>query len=172
MFSLLSRPPLIRGWASRCLALWESDRDLLQALELAKTFLEPTEALNSLWSCPSTFLTCSILASYFSEGYMSRSVPLERKRATRSAFSSLRKCWHPSSNASHNTRFCTTPHGYQRGGIFPVIAATVVLIFFFCILSPCLTFCSHLCLLLCCRDIFAVLLLCVTLLVKGISATC
>lgn len=40
---------------SRCLALWEGDRDLLRALELAKSFLAPTEVLNSLWPCQGRF---------------------------------------------------------------------------------------------------------------------
>lgn len=39
----------------RCLALWEGDRDLFRALELAKSFLAPTEVLNSLWPCQGTF---------------------------------------------------------------------------------------------------------------------
>jgi len=65
---------------------------------------------------------------------MPRSIPLARKCAARSAFSSLRKCWHPPSNAPHNTRFCTTPLGYQRDGFFSVIAAIVV-IFFLCLVT-------------------------------------
>jgi hypothetical protein len=112
---------------------------------------------------------------YFSEGHMSGSIPPSGKYATCSAFSGLRKCRHSPSNPPYNTRFCTTPLGYQRDGLFPVITAIIVLIFF--ILSPsfpCLTACLHLrlCLLLCCHVIFAVFLLFVTLRVKGTSATC
>ncbi|KAH9020844.1 hypothetical protein EDB85DRAFT_1895962 [Lactarius pseudohatsudake] len=49
------RRPFEIGWFTNqvetCLALWEGDRDLLHALELAKTFLAPTEVLNALWPC-------------------------------------------------------------------------------------------------------------------------
>ncbi|KAH9059019.1 hypothetical protein EDB87DRAFT_1577936 [Lactarius vividus] len=49
------RRPFEIGWFTNqvetCLTLWEGDRDLLPALELAKTFLAPTEVLNALWPC-------------------------------------------------------------------------------------------------------------------------
>ncbi|KAH8995196.1 hypothetical protein EDB86DRAFT_3077673 [Lactarius hatsudake] len=49
------RRPFEIGWFTNqvetCLGLWEGDRDLLHALELAKTFLAPTEVLNALWPC-------------------------------------------------------------------------------------------------------------------------
>jgi hypothetical protein len=46
--------PIFTSLVSRCLALWDGDRELLRALELAKTFLAPTEVLNSLWPCQGT----------------------------------------------------------------------------------------------------------------------
>lgn len=74
---------------------------------------------------------------------MLRSVPPARKCATRSAFSSLRKCWNPPSNAPHNTRFCTTPLGYQRDG-FLIAAIVVIICFFLCLVTflPVLDFLS------------------------------
>ncbi|KAI0266953.1 hypothetical protein BC834DRAFT_87541 [Gloeopeniophorella convolvens] len=45
----------------RCLTLWDGDRDLLRALELAKSFLAPIEVLNSLWPCQGTFLSHFLL---------------------------------------------------------------------------------------------------------------
>ena len=49
----------------RCLALWEGDRDLFRALELAKLFLAPTEVLNSLWPCQGRFSSFIFLLSVF-----------------------------------------------------------------------------------------------------------
>ncbi|GJE92836.1 hypothetical protein PsYK624_089940 [Phanerochaete sordida] len=50
---LLTRRPFQGLWfasqVSICLALWGYDKTLHQALELAKTFLLPLEALNALW---------------------------------------------------------------------------------------------------------------------------
>ncbi|KAH8107663.1 hypothetical protein BXZ70DRAFT_1013538 [Cristinia sonorae] len=52
---LLSRRPFQVSWFSSqvaiCLALWNYDRGLMQALELAKTFLIPLDALCILWPC-------------------------------------------------------------------------------------------------------------------------
>ncbi|KAI0074422.1 hypothetical protein K474DRAFT_1601483 [Panus rudis PR-1116 ss-1] len=52
---LLSRRPFQATWfASQvaiCLALWNYDRSLINALELAKSFLIPLDALNALWPC-------------------------------------------------------------------------------------------------------------------------
>ncbi len=52
---LLSRRPFQSQWYSSqvaiCLALWNYDRSLLNALELAKSFLIPLETLNVLWPC-------------------------------------------------------------------------------------------------------------------------
>jgi len=48
----LRRPFHVSWFANQvatCLALWEGDRGLLRALELAKSFLLPLEVLNSLW---------------------------------------------------------------------------------------------------------------------------
>lgn len=52
---LLSRRPFQTQWypsqVSICLALWNNDRTLAQALELAKSFLVPIDTLNVLWPC-------------------------------------------------------------------------------------------------------------------------
>ncbi|KAI0088094.1 hypothetical protein BDY19DRAFT_891709 [Irpex rosettiformis] len=52
---LLSRRPFQSLWYSSqvsiCLALWNYDHDLFQALELAKSFLIPLDTLNVLWPC-------------------------------------------------------------------------------------------------------------------------
>ena len=54
---LLTRRPFQSLWytsqVSICLALWNYDRTLIQALELAKTFLIPVETLDALWPCES-----------------------------------------------------------------------------------------------------------------------
>jgi hypothetical protein len=56
---ILTRRPFQSLWytsqVSICLALWNYDRTLIQALELAKTFLIPVETLDALWPCPSEF---------------------------------------------------------------------------------------------------------------------
>lgn len=55
---LLTRRPFQVTWFSSqvaiCLGLWEYNRELLNALDLAKTFLIPLDALNALWPCPGT----------------------------------------------------------------------------------------------------------------------
>ncbi|THH31408.1 hypothetical protein EUX98_g2788 [Antrodiella citrinella] len=52
---LLSRRPFQVSWFSSqvaiCLALWTYDRGLMDALDLAKTFLIPLDALCILWPC-------------------------------------------------------------------------------------------------------------------------
>lgn len=52
---LLTRRPFQGLWyasqVSICLALWGYDHTLMQALELAKTFLIPLDALDALWPC-------------------------------------------------------------------------------------------------------------------------
>ena len=59
---LLSRRPFQVSWFSSqvaiCLALWGYDRSLMQALELAKTFLIPLDALCILWPCEGEFWYC------------------------------------------------------------------------------------------------------------------
>jgi hypothetical protein len=55
--------------SSRCLSLWEGDRELLRALELAKSFLAPTEVLNSLWPCNGTF-SLSLLLAFSDVNYL------------------------------------------------------------------------------------------------------
>lgn len=54
---LLTRRPFQAMWytsqVSICLALWNYDRNLSAALELAKSFLIPVETLDVLWPCPS-----------------------------------------------------------------------------------------------------------------------
>jgi hypothetical protein len=118
----------------RCLALWEGDRDLFRALELAKSFLAPTEVLNSLWPCQGTF-SFSMFCYRFSEGsffvYMyvmhscTHSLPLARQGATGEAFSGLCNCRHTAPITPSNTGLCcfTAPssHGHhQSGDFFPV----------------------------------------------------
>jgi hypothetical protein len=53
---LLTRRPFQVMWFCNqlviCLALWERDRSLLNALELAKSILIPLDVLNALWPCP------------------------------------------------------------------------------------------------------------------------
>jgi hypothetical protein len=121
------------GFFFRCLALWEGDRDLFRALELAKLFLAPTEVLNSLWPCHGTF--SSLCFCYrFSEGslpvYMyvlrpcTHSIPLARQGATHKAFSGMRSCRHTAPTSS-NTGLCccTAPSSHrhhQSGNFFPV----------------------------------------------------
>ena len=55
---LLTRRPFQVTWFSSqvaiCLGLWEYNPVLLHALELAKTFLIPLDALNALWLCQGT----------------------------------------------------------------------------------------------------------------------
>ncbi|OBZ70695.1 hypothetical protein A0H81_09311 [Grifola frondosa] len=62
---LLSRRPFQVTWFSSqvniCLALWEYDRSLMSALELAKTFLIPLDVLIALWPCPAQRLRCDEL---------------------------------------------------------------------------------------------------------------
>lgn len=52
---LLSRRPFQVTWFSSqvaiCLALYNYDRSLITALDLAKSFLIPLDALNALWPC-------------------------------------------------------------------------------------------------------------------------
>ena len=53
---ILTRRPFQAMWytsqVSICLALWNYDRNLHPALELAKSFLIPVETLDVLWPCP------------------------------------------------------------------------------------------------------------------------
>jgi len=46
----------------RCLSLWENDRSLIEALEVAKDILVPIELLNTLWPCPGKLFSHSVLA--------------------------------------------------------------------------------------------------------------
>ena len=52
---LLTRRPFQSLWfasqVSICLALWGYDKSLIQALDLAKTFLIPLDTLDALWPC-------------------------------------------------------------------------------------------------------------------------
>ncbi|KAI0784700.1 hypothetical protein C8Q75DRAFT_723967 [Abortiporus biennis] len=62
---LLSRRPFQVIWFSSqvaiCLALWEYDHSLMLALDLAKSFLIPLDALNALWPCPAQRMRCDEL---------------------------------------------------------------------------------------------------------------
>ncbi|OSD04134.1 hypothetical protein PYCCODRAFT_1451417 [Trametes coccinea BRFM310] len=53
---VLSRRPFLATWFSSqvaiCLSLWDYNRSLQGALELAKAFLVPLDVLNALWPCP------------------------------------------------------------------------------------------------------------------------
>lgn len=67
---LLSRRPFQVSWFSSqvaiCLALWSYDHTLMQALELAKTFLIPLDALCILWPCEGAFLNlCNVFTEVF-----------------------------------------------------------------------------------------------------------
>lgn len=56
---LLSRRPFQVNWIATqvmiCLSLWNYDRSLVHALELAKSFLIPLDVLNALWPSTGTF---------------------------------------------------------------------------------------------------------------------
>ncbi|TFY79931.1 hypothetical protein EWM64_g4083 [Hericium alpestre] len=61
----LRRPALISWFTSQvamCLNLWSGDHTLLKALELAKSFLVPLEALNILWPCEGTLLQIKLFS--------------------------------------------------------------------------------------------------------------
>ncbi|KAH9993527.1 hypothetical protein BJV77DRAFT_349009 [Russula vinacea] len=77
-FMILRRPYHI-GWltnqVSTCLALWEGDRELLRALELAKTLLAPTEVLNSLWPCQAFHSQGKALRAKLSQACASAGIP-------------------------------------------------------------------------------------------------
>ncbi len=59
----------------RCLSLWEGDRDLLHALELAKTFLAPTETLNALWPSPAFHARGKALRAELAQACASAGIP-------------------------------------------------------------------------------------------------
>lgn len=56
---LLSRRPFQVNWIATqvmiCLSLWDYDRSLVRALDLAKSFLIPLDVLNALWPSSGTF---------------------------------------------------------------------------------------------------------------------
>ncbi|KAI0283220.1 hypothetical protein BC826DRAFT_920716 [Russula brevipes] len=72
------RHPIHISWfanqVATCLALWEGDRDLLRALELAKTFLTPAEVLNSLWPCQAFHLRGKALRAQLSQACASAGI--------------------------------------------------------------------------------------------------
>jgi len=76
---IVLRRPYHVGWftnqVATCLALWESDRDLLRALELAKTFLAPTEVLISLWPCQTFHLRGKELRAQLSQACAISGIP-------------------------------------------------------------------------------------------------
>ncbi|KAI0249633.1 hypothetical protein BJV78DRAFT_1155707 [Lactifluus subvellereus] len=75
---VLRRPFHISWFANQvatCLALWQGDRDLLRALELAKTFLAPTEVLNSLWPCQAFHQRGKGLRAQLSQACISAGIP-------------------------------------------------------------------------------------------------
>lgn len=37
---------------NRCLSLWEDEKTLTEALEVAKDIIVPLDVMNSLWPCP------------------------------------------------------------------------------------------------------------------------
>lgn len=76
---VILRRPYHIGWftnqVSMCLALWEGDRDLFRALELAKSFLAPTEVLNSLWPCQPFHLRGKALRARLSQACATAGIP-------------------------------------------------------------------------------------------------
>ncbi|KAJ3554349.1 hypothetical protein NM688_g3153 [Phlebia brevispora] len=62
---ILTRRPFQVQWfstqVSLCLSLWDYDRSLYHALDLAKGFLIPLDALNILWPCPVQQARCDEL---------------------------------------------------------------------------------------------------------------
>ncbi|KAH9969311.1 hypothetical protein BGW80DRAFT_1335542 [Lactifluus volemus] len=76
---IVLRRPFHVGWftnqVATCLALWDGDRELLRALELAKTFLAPTEVLNSLWPCQAFHSRGKELRAQLSQACVSAGIP-------------------------------------------------------------------------------------------------
>ncbi|KAI9508507.1 hypothetical protein F5148DRAFT_890384 [Russula earlei] len=73
------RRPFHIGWftnqVATCLALWEGDRDLLRALELAKSFLVSIDVLNSLWPSQAFHLRGRTLRGQLSQACASAGIP-------------------------------------------------------------------------------------------------
>ncbi|KAG1790494.1 uncharacterized protein HD556DRAFT_1310512 [Suillus plorans] len=68
---LFTRQPFQVTWfASQvaiCLALWEEDKSLLDALEVAKDVIVPVDVLNTLWPCPMLLSKCDDLRKRVTE---------------------------------------------------------------------------------------------------------
>ncbi|EGO00473.1 hypothetical protein SERLA73DRAFT_181083 [Serpula lacrymans var. lacrymans S7.3] len=77
---LLTRRPFQVTWfASQvaiCLSLWDNDRSLINALELAKSILIPVDVLNSLWPCSLQQSRCDELRKRLSEACSSVQISL------------------------------------------------------------------------------------------------
>ncbi|KAI8992919.1 hypothetical protein BD414DRAFT_437399 [Trametes punicea] len=76
---LLSRRPFLVTWFSSqvaiCLALWDYNRTLLRALNLAQAFLIPLDALNALWPCPEQASTRDELRNRLEAACLSAGLP-------------------------------------------------------------------------------------------------
>ena len=89
----------------RCLVLWEGDNDLLQALELAKTFLAATEVLNALWPCPAFHVRGKALRAKLSQACASSGIPSPPPSRTLCLLPSLAPLLpQPSSNPGSTSR--------------------------------------------------------------------
>lgn len=72
------RPFQLTWFASQisiCLSLWENDRSLIEALEVAKDILVPVELLNTLWPCPVLQSKCDDLRKKVTETCHAINIP-------------------------------------------------------------------------------------------------
>ncbi|KAG1751431.1 uncharacterized protein EDB91DRAFT_1105483 [Suillus paluster] len=76
---LFTRQPFQVTWfASQvaiCLSLWEEDKSLLDALEVAKDVIVPVDVLNTLWPCPMLLSKCDDLRKRVTEACHSVNIP-------------------------------------------------------------------------------------------------
>lgn len=67
----LTRRPFQVTWFSNqlalCLRLWNNDRSLYGALELAKAIMIPLDMVNSIWPCPQHQHQCDDLRKHLIE---------------------------------------------------------------------------------------------------------
>ncbi|KAG1812086.1 uncharacterized protein BJ212DRAFT_1371289 [Suillus subaureus] len=68
---LFTRQPFQVTWfasqVATCLSLWEEDKSLLDALEVAKDVIMPVDVLNTLWPCPMLLSKCDDLRKRVTE---------------------------------------------------------------------------------------------------------
>jgi hypothetical protein len=76
---LFTRQPFQVTWfASQvaiCLSLWEEDKSLLDALEVAKDVIVPVDVLNTLWPCPMLLSKCDDLRKQVTEACHTVNIP-------------------------------------------------------------------------------------------------